>query len=167
MDELMSRLHNMARVGSTSTMHALGDAFVEAAQSIAPVDRTNEAKHPGALRDSIRVAYQAPRAVGIVAGGESAPYAPAQEFGASPHQIYPNRAKRLNFFWAREGRRFHGNIGQPVSHPGNKPQPFFFPTIRAFGGYGVGGFFRSAGTKTISMVDAIGAEIRTLWNTGA
>ena len=143
----------------------LGEAFVQAAQAAAPVDMSLDAKHPGALRESIHVAYAAPRSVGVVAGGPSAPYAAAQEFGASPHQIYPRRARRLRFFWERENKVFIGSVGQPVNHPGNKPQPFFFPTMRAFGG--LGAYFRTGPTKTISMVDAIRVDLVNHWNAGA
>jgi hypothetical protein len=173
MDALIRRLENMKRVGSRNTMQALGEKFVEVAQERAPVDspeRSSPPKHPGALRDSIHVAYAAPRAVGIVAGGEEAPYAQSIEYGARDHPIIASRASKLAFFWRYKNPPKPGGVyfkGTRVSHPGNEPQPFFGPTIREFAGYGVGGFFRSAGTKTISMAQAIGAEVRTLWNTGA
>ena len=166
--QLQNRLKSMAFVGSRNTMMELGQAFVSAAREAAPVDKTSEPpKHPGALRDSIHVLYAAPRAVGIGAGGPEAPYAQAQEFGASPHAIYPNRAKRLRFFWVKRGRVFIGAKGQPVSHPGNAPQPFFFPTLREFAAAGLGAYFRVGTTKTISMIEAIRVDLVNHWNAGA
>lgn len=166
MGDLQRRLANMKFVGSTSLMREVGETFVQAARAAAPVDKTSvPPKHPGALRDSIHVAYAAPRAVGVVAGGREAPYAAAQEFGARDHTIYPNRARRLNFFWKAQGKQFIGGVGQPVSHPGNAPQPFFFPTMRAMGG--LGAYFRTEATKTISLIDMVRVDLVNHWNSGA
>lgn len=168
--QLQRRLKSMAFVGSRNTMAELGQVFVEAAQQAAPEDSTARSvppKHPGALRRSIHVAYAAPRAVGITAGGPEAPYAQAQEFGAREHPIPPNRAKRLAFFWVNQNKRFIGRVAYPVQHPGNEPQPFFFPTLAMFAGAGLGAYFRAVPTKTITLVEAIRVDLVNHWNAGA
>jgi hypothetical protein len=171
MDDLFRRLEAMKFVGSTSMMRELGEAFVERAQERAPVDspeHSSPPKHPGALRDSIRVAYAAPRAVGIVAGGEEAPYAQSIEYGARDHEISARRTNRLKFFWIYKnppGGVPTGFRGQRVSHPGNEPQPFFGPTMAEFGRFGT--YFRTGATKTISMIDMVRVDLVNHWNSAA
>jgi hypothetical protein len=168
-EQLEHRLANMAKVGEAGLMREIGEAFVVAAQANAPVDQSREAKHPGNLRESIHILYAAPRAVGVGAGGPEAPYAAAIEFGARDHPIPPRRRRKLQFFWENPPkgapRWFNGYAGQPVSHPGNKPMPFFFPTLAGFGGLST--VFRTEATKTISMIDMIAADLVGHWNAGA
>lgn len=172
MDDLQRRLTAMKFTGSTSTMRQLGEAFVASAREKAPVDseaHSSPPKHPGALRDSIHVAYAAPRAVGIVAGGEAAPYAQSIEFGARDHEIKASRAERLRFHWVyknppRPGTYFRG---KRVSHPGNEPQPFFGPTMQEMAGHGLGAYFRVGTAKTFSMLDTIRTDLVNHWNGAA
>ena len=49
-------------------------------------------------------------------------YAPSVEKGADPHEIRPNQADALHFFWEKVGREVF--FGQ-VDHPGQEAQGFF------------------------------------------
>lgn len=55
------------------------------------------------------------------------PQARYVEFGTRPHVIRPRRARALRFFWPRVGRVV---FFAKVNHPGNRPKPWFYPTIR-------------------------------------
>lgn len=164
----------MKLVGEASTMREAGERLVAIARDLAPIDTSEHSsppKHPGALKTSIQVVYAVPRAVGVTAGGPTAPYAASIEFGARDHPIDASRAPNLAFFWKYKnppkGKPTYFK-GKRVSHPGNAPQPFFFPALAAMAGKtGVAGYFRSVPTKTITLVDAIRVDLVNHWNAGA
>lgn len=81
-------------------------------------------KHPGALRDSIKLTTSA--RAGIVkatvkVGGKKAYWAGWVEKGTKPHDIKPKRLKSL--FFAGLARMI-------VHHPGAKAKPFAGPALR-------------------------------------
>jgi len=81
--------------------------------------------HTGKLRSEIRAEHGQLEPTGgswdIVA---PTPYALFVEGGTRPHPIVARRAANLHFWWAREGRWFHG---RKVNHPGTRPLPFMGP----------------------------------------
>jgi hypothetical protein len=127
-------------------MREVAEEFAASAQRLAPYES-------GALKASIEVRTVTRKRAIISAGGPSAPYAPAQEFGAKDHDITPRRARRLRFFWKNPPADF-GPPGiyafRKVSHPGNAPHPFFGPVI-----------------DTINLATRLRAAVIEAWNSGA
>lgn len=80
------------------------------AKKNAPVDS-------GELRRSIKRMQKGMEAMVYSDAEHAAPI----EFGADPHEIRPNSAGALHFFWQKIGREVF--FGQ-VDHPGNKAQRF-------------------------------------------
>lgn len=85
-------------------------------------------KKTGELRRSITVKSQR-RIDGIaLIVGIRVVQAATTEFGARPHIIRPRKAKALRFI-GRGGKVVFASI---VHHPGNKPMPWIFPSLRNF-----------------------------------
>jgi len=133
----------MEKVGSTSTMLALGANFARSVQEITPVDS-------GALRASVGVRAALPKLAIVGAGNQVADYARAVEYGTEERVITPRRARRLAFFWDKQNRMFWGRVGQSVRHPAQPAQPFVRPVLATF-----------------NAALPIKAEIVKRWNDGA
>lgn len=96
---------------------------LERARELVPVETGG--KHPGALRDSLRISTRMRRGVvkSIVrAGNKRAFYANWVEYGTAAHEIKPKTRKSLFFA---------GLFGEIVEHPGAKPRPFLRPALDA------------------------------------
>lgn len=76
----------------------------------APVDT-------GELRNSIERAHAGLQAMVY----STADHAKPIEFGADPHEITPDKAGALAFFWEKVGEHV---VFAQVDHPGNKPHRF-------------------------------------------
>ena len=97
-------------------------------------------KHPGALRDSLRIKTSARRGVvkaTVTAGSKLAFYARFVEFGTAAHFIKPK---------ARKSLFFAGIMAEVINHPGAKKRPFMRPALDL---------------SAQKAVDAVGAYIRT------
>ena len=131
-DQLHNRLRNVSAIGDMASMQFLADAFAETLSHNVPVGRPETTNKPiGALKGSIHAEVESRRkAIVRIGGPESA--AISVEKGA-PHHPIPKAGKqaRLNFFWQKKGRRFVGPR-LPKGHPGNRPQPYFYPTVATF-----------------------------------
>ena len=93
------------------------------AKELVPIE--TEGKHPGALRDSLRIKTSARNGVvkaSVVAGNKKAFYASWVEFGTAAHFIKPKNRKSLFFA---------GLAREVINHPGAKPKPFMRPALDA------------------------------------
>lgn len=82
-------------------------------------------KHPGALRNSLRIKTSARGGTvkaSVVAGNKVAFYAHMVEFGTAAHFIKPKNRKSLFFA---------GLAREVINHPGAKPKPFMRPALDA------------------------------------
>ena len=108
------------------------------AKELVPVETAG--KHPGALRDSLRITTSARGGVvkaTVKAGNKKAYYAHMVEFGTAAHFIKPKNKKSLFFA---------GIAREVIDHPGAKPKPFMRPALDA---------------TVTAAVAAVGAYIRS------
>jgi HK97 gp10 family phage protein len=120
-DELDRKLEMAKRrvenaVGATVRTYA--DIIMEDARRNAPVDEGTLRASFGTLKKGLEAAAY-----------NDADHARPVEFGADRHDIPPNTADRLIFFWERENRMFIGREGQAVDHPGMDGEHYFEEAI--------------------------------------
>lgn len=84
--------------------------------------RRNAPVESGELRNSISKIQQGLEAMVY----SDAEHAPAIEFGARSHEIRPDEANALHFFWEKIGQEVY--FAQ-VDHPGNEAQRFMWRAI--------------------------------------
>lgn len=107
-------------------MAALADQVVVAARREAPehtVTPTSKGR-PGELRRSI---HRLPRRGGGYRVIAATSYAYFVHHGTKPHIILPVRAKRLRFYWTKEGDIVYRG---KVHHPGTEPNPFLLRALK-------------------------------------
>jgi hypothetical protein len=95
--------------------------------TIAPKRTGNLAAH--IVKRIVNIGGEPVCVVGI--DGKVVPYAYWVHEGSAPHWIFPREADRLVFFSQKAGRVIFMPPGEPVFHPGTKPNRFLVRALHA------------------------------------